>query len=359
MRARKRRRVESAADTCPCFESVDTNHHLGMVRALPDLYTSSTQLAFSMRLGPDAPRRRYRRRAHETKSLLHWGQRKLLLSEIKFLTEHSFDNATVLYVGAAPGTHILQLMRMFPSLSFELYDPAPFHETLENAPRCTTHCELFCDQTALEYARRSDVLFICDIRTCDYTIHSEAYVQQRVQEDMLTQQRWHEIIQPQKSLLKFRLPWTPGKTEYLAGDLYIQAFAPLTSTDCRLVPERTRKILYDHIEYEERMFYFNTVQRTARYKHTMPVGLSYTGLDYCFDCRAEVDILCAYLNKIHSLKSDEDLQLKFVELSAECSRVISSTRTLSCGNADTQKRLRNIRARQWIDGRPAYLNNQS
>lgn len=59
MRACKRRRVDSAAGTCPCFESVDTNHHLGMVRAHPDLYTSSTELAFSMRLAPDAPRRRF------------------------------------------------------------------------------------------------------------------------------------------------------------------------------------------------------------------------------------------------------------------------------------------------------------
>ncbi len=40
-----------------------------------------------------------------SKSVNHWGQRKLLLSEIEFLTLYSEKNDNVIYAGAAPGTH--------------------------------------------------------------------------------------------------------------------------------------------------------------------------------------------------------------------------------------------------------------
>jgi hypothetical protein len=58
----------------------------------------------------------------------HWGQRKLLLSEIEFLTDWApLDrDSIVVYAGAAPGTHIAFLAEMFPRLSFVLVDPSEF-----------------------------------------------------------------------------------------------------------------------------------------------------------------------------------------------------------------------------------------
>lgn len=35
-------------------------------------------------------------------------------------------------------------------------------------------------------------------------------VEDKVLEDMQVQMRWHDIIQPRKSMLKLRLPWTPS-----------------------------------------------------------------------------------------------------------------------------------------------------
>lgn len=67
------------------------------------------------------------RRRGERKSTVHWGQRKLLLSEIEFLTLYSEPGITVVYAGAAPGTHIGYLSRLFPEVSrFVLVDPSPF-----------------------------------------------------------------------------------------------------------------------------------------------------------------------------------------------------------------------------------------
>ena len=56
-----------------------------------------------------------------------WGQRKLLLMELEFLTNFSKDGDTVLYVGAGPGDHIPFLAgQLFPKLKFILYDAVPF-----------------------------------------------------------------------------------------------------------------------------------------------------------------------------------------------------------------------------------------
>ena len=52
----------------------------------------------------------------------HWGQRKLLFSELEFLTKVSFhlnlDECVVVYVGAARGTHISILASLFPNVRF-------------------------------------------------------------------------------------------------------------------------------------------------------------------------------------------------------------------------------------------------
>ena len=47
--------------------------------------------------------------------MLHWGQRKLLLSEIEFLTLYAAPGDLVLYAGAAPGGHIPYLARPLPT----------------------------------------------------------------------------------------------------------------------------------------------------------------------------------------------------------------------------------------------------
>ena len=63
----------------------------------------------------------------------HWGQRKLLMSEVMFLTtalETPLDELIMVYAGAAHGGHILFLVKLFPNLYFDLYDPAPFNAKL-------------------------------------------------------------------------------------------------------------------------------------------------------------------------------------------------------------------------------------
>lgn len=56
----------------------------------------------------------------------HWGQRKLFLSELYFLTKYSKLGKVVIYAGAAPGTHIEYLATLFPEHIFLLVDPCHY-----------------------------------------------------------------------------------------------------------------------------------------------------------------------------------------------------------------------------------------
>lgn len=215
-------------------------------------------------LADDAKRERYRRRKFDLKSTLHWGQRKLLMSEIEFLTKYAFDGATVLYAGAAPGTHTNYLSDLFPMLRFVLVDPGEFK--CKSTDRITIRQEYFTDETAQQFSGR-DVLFISDIRTASWQHMEDDEVEHYVQSDMNDQMRWHILLKPKKSMLKFRLPYVAGKTQYLAGDIYLPVWGPQTTTETRLVPHDQSVKIYDNTEYEEKMFHFNSFTRVNYYKH--------------------------------------------------------------------------------------------
>ena len=218
------------------------------------------------------PHLEYRRRKDERKTVIHWGQRKLLIAEIEFLTQfvddlgilnhkgHTFhrgetkdknlrlsswkerrniipkhkkkrrrknnkshetnhDNINVeeeedlhsiasvvdvggsgdgtydvivIYVGAAPGTHIAYLATLFPTVKFCLIDPAPFSDSIltmieSSASQIQVIQQLFTDHTAValrEAIRCGDdsnrvMLFISDVRTADPLIMSPEEVELR------------------------------------------------------------------------------------------------------------------------------------------------------------------------------------
>ena len=74
---------------------------------------------------------------------------------------------------------------------------------------------------------------------------------------------------------------------------------------------QNKKRLYDHKEYEDFMFHFNTETRTTYYEH----DIHGAGLDHCFDCASEVLILGLYLHKFRAMKEGS------VELKQEISRM--------------------------------------
>ena len=122
-------------------------------------------------------RRVYRRRDHGTvKSTIHWGQRKLLISEIEFLAEHKFKfsvKSVVVYAGAAPGDHLPILINLFRDKisAWELFDPRPM-SWKGHFPNVNIHAQCL-DLHGITFLKERyfdwDILLISDIRSSDYS----------------------------------------------------------------------------------------------------------------------------------------------------------------------------------------------
>lgn len=114
-------------------------------------------LPFPIILDKEFPGEPYRSRNNEVKSAVHWGQRKLILSEIQFFSLCAKPGTSyhVIYVGAAPGTHISFLAKLLEyKHSWELIDPGKFdREALDNRVKgkdsgITIRNEFFSNATA-------------------------------------------------------------------------------------------------------------------------------------------------------------------------------------------------------------------
>ena len=309
-------------------------------------------IPFDRQLKPDAPQLKYRRRKGELKTVCHWGQRKLLLAEIEFLTMHSQPDVecTVLYAGAAPGSHMPYLCQLFPKLQFVCVDVTPF--TCKPNPAVNIRRETFSKTLAAEYSDREiypHVLFISDVRAADPDQMSEDQTDAQIRADMDNQMLWHKTINPDASMLKFRLSWQKGGTSYLQGDIQLPVWGPVTTTETRLIVSggaATPMVDWQNQKYEQQMFHFNTHTRVALYEH--PVASQHVaaeGLCHCYDCTAELYILKRYLVKFHLERdtqafSDEELANELATMVGTVSRACSSKRTLLDDNPDPEERKR-------------------
>lgn len=223
-------------------------------------------------INEDSPEEPYRRRNNEDKTTVSWGQRKLLLTLVQFLSLYwnpkDVPNPVVVYAGGAPGINIRNVAKLFPEVTFHLYDPRPFK--LKPNRKMHIYQEKFTNKIATNWSkihkRNKNVFFISDIRTADYiTINDLDKNEQQILKDMYMQQKWHLIIKPIKSHLKFRLPYTggnrPESVNYLCGDVYKQPWTGQTSTETRLVPYDNKKKHWSCRKYQSRLFHHNTIVR--------------------------------------------------------------------------------------------------
>lgn len=280
----------------------------------------------------------YQRRAHHHKKRdrFHHGQRKLLMSEIEFLTRAMSEKSnhkhrtTVLYVGAAPGTHIIYLTVLFPDIHFILFDANPFFPKLYQVPNICIKSMFFDTHIAEEYAliyRNNDLLFISDIRS---TTNENPQCEYLVQQDMKAQMQWHLIMQPRLSMLKFRLPYIPlgsvyhdqDYTEYLEGDMKLPVWGSLSTTECRLiVPCLANITRYNHKVHESKMYYFNTQVRYRYYP--LPHSARELECVYCnyYDDAAEVWILARYIELI--LRRYHDIHGIILDMHYDITRLLN------------------------------------
>lgn len=227
----------------------------------------------------------------------HWGQRKLLLTEIYFLSQiYNNKETIVIYAGAAPGTHLPILVSMFPKITFHLYDPKRFDSCLKLYSNVIVNLYydninykfkegvknkkygMFTTDVANWYLKEYfdkgiDFYFISDIRTVpknlkynnnDFTDKFEREVIKNQTEQM----NWISLMKPKLSMLKFKTPYpTIGKDryyKYLKGEIYLQVWSPTSSSETRLFvtsDDLNYTGWYDVITYERKLAYYNYLRQ--------------------------------------------------------------------------------------------------
>jgi hypothetical protein len=195
----------------------------------------------------------YRRRAGELKTAVHWLQRNYLVTEIEFLTQHGYPHCTVVFAGSAPATHVKFLSQLFPDATFHLFSPplpldyvasstaaasaaaaaasGDAAEAASSASQATqpaivatdrihVHAEPFSDAVAAQFAG-ARALFVSELRSGDPLTDPLGDPETKVAGDMAAQVRWARLMHAHKCLLRFRLPWTAGQTQYLDGEVLL------------------------------------------------------------------------------------------------------------------------------------------
>ena len=228
------------------------------------------------------------------RTVSHLGQLKLFLSTLQFLTDHVDPTSKIptyiIYPGAARGDNILLLADMFPTCIWYLYDKNPFNVELYKRPGINIVNDFLYRNGAIKLAedirakhknQDPSILLISDIRR-----YADEYM---IIQDNALQEQWCRDIRPTAAQLKFRMPRLSTKYTYLSGDIFIQMFAPKSSTEVRLVVKKDAPLVsYDVGHHEARMMYFNRVLRPKCYD---PIQKN-DHLDGCHDCvlmRRELD----------------------------------------------------------------------
>jgi hypothetical protein len=262
---------------------------------------------------------------YSTSENIHRGQRKLLLSEIQFMTSVHTQRANTycdiqadapflcVYAGAYPCIHLLELMKMFPNVSFVLVDPA-FSSSLDafarkwDKTRVVVWAELFTEKTVdiinawrwgfnskranlnlkstpdsyvpyfkdlnrlslFDWESREDILFVSDIRL-------EARNETFIKTEMDMQAIWFHQLQASTGLLKFRLPyvteeWVANQAQhhlkyvYLEGVVHMPIWGPKSTTECRLMVKKNCGVaVYDPVIHERKFAGFNQYERKMPY----------------------------------------------------------------------------------------------
>jgi hypothetical protein len=124
--------------------------------------------------------------------------------------------------------------------------------------------------------------------------------------------------------IDFIKDYEEGRFEYMAGDhIFIQAYAPLNSTETRLFGAGYDMVPYDMVEFEERMRFYNVFHRPLGNHHGAAVYEDYRlGLDRCGDCAVATAILSDYLAKNFGAVDPSAVKTLFQETLASIGRSV-------------------------------------
>lgn len=186
------------------------------------------------------------------------GQVKLLLVEIRYMLRilprlRMPNPKLIIYIGAAPGLHLLRLMKMFhnPSMHWMLYDKAVFHPALEKVKEIynITIVNSFFTQHDIKVIRSNwkefEIHIISDIR---YSSSDEPTTIDLIR-DYTLENNTVIGLNPATALLKWRYPFVDQKSSAglsqtfsfsrVVGEEWLQPFAKPDSSEMRLFVDGT------------------------------------------------------------------------------------------------------------------------
>jgi len=289
---------------------------------------------------------------------LHLGQRKLFVTELYFLSKYGLQNLPIpmnkkgeitkppadapimVYPGGGPGSHVLYLAMIFPGLWMHLYDMSKYDDYLikdETRPKnVVLHSQLFLDKERDYWKKKNEkgfkIYLVSDIRSIVGNVTEEDKAESHelsVLEDDRLQNDWVETIKPIAAMLKWRTPFNLKSLKYIDGEILLQSWGGLNTTETRLIIDKPKKeYKYKKMiteKYENRNSAFNNVTREfAYFRHPIPCSgyrpydkkekgmeKSGLGLDHCWNCTSELLICCLYLGldiKIIKKRDEEKIQ---------------------------------------------------
>ena len=252
------------------------------------------------------------------KQKMHLGQLKLFFTELMFLTMCGKAGDKMLYIGAAPGYHVTKLADMFPEINFDLWDPREFE--VEDRPNINLNQTFFTDESATTYVSNKErILLMCDLRTLKIISHKKnkdiGKMDVLVDDDMKMQARWCSIIKPAHAYLKFRLAYKIPKFEYLDGTIYLQPYSKISTEARLLTDDYDQTIVYDNIEFDRKMAYFNAnIRCSGRHYNKWADIMTKYNLVNNWDNAFALHITNFYLKKIKNIKSHEAVGNLFMEI---------------------------------------------
>lgn len=222
---------------------------------------------------------------------------RLLLSEILYITRYvDYENdkiIKIIYIGAAPGFHLVKLMKMFPFIKFDLYDDQEIHQDLErylleNENQVNMYREKFTLETCSRYEDSiEDIYLITDFKDVkfmsdpifsedkEYNEIKKKFQQEKEAsylEDMNLQKEICKKLEPHNAFLRFRPPHfykdttpEPAIFEYFNGIVYLMIFNDYKSIESRIVVTDyvNDKFKWNYKNFQYRLNYFNSEIRES------------------------------------------------------------------------------------------------
>ena len=187
---------------------------------------------------------------------VHNGQRKLFYSLLKFISIiNRKDPYSIVYIGAAPGRNIIQAAKIFPNITFHLFDIFK-DEELKYIIDSKLSNVIIYNKYFEETDKFGEVYLFSDIRNLSFS-GNEDYILK----DLTIQKQFVYQLNPIMYCLKFRIPFNNHKINYLDGLCYLQPFTKNLSNEVRLIGNSKNEIIYYLKEHEMKMFYINIILR--------------------------------------------------------------------------------------------------